>query len=54
MLFQIDFGTHINGRIIDCAWTVAFNPMFDPLKEAVQVCHLITAESGKFLLQASF
>eukprot|EP00667_Euglena_gracilis_P007645 EG_transcript_7727 len=33
---KIDFGTHINGRIIDCAWTVAFNPMFDPLKEAVQ------------------
>lgn len=33
---KIDFGTHINGRIIDCAWTVAFNPVYDPLKEAVQ------------------
>lgn len=33
---KIDFGTQINGRIIDCAWTVAFNPVYDPLKEAVQ------------------
>jgi methionyl aminopeptidase len=24
------------GRIIDCAWTVAFNPQFDPLLEAVK------------------
>jgi methionyl aminopeptidase len=22
------------GRIVDCAFTVAFNPMFDPLLEA--------------------
>eukprot|EP00756_Hemistasia_phaeocysticola_P021598 Hpha_TRINITY_DN15783_c3_g8::TRINITY_DN15783_c3_g8_i2::g.38264::m.38264/K01265/map; methionyl aminopeptidase len=33
---KFDFGTHINGRIIDCAWTHNFNPSFDPLKEAVQ------------------
>jgi methionyl aminopeptidase len=33
---KIDFGTQINGHIIDCAWTVAFNPVYDPLKEAVQ------------------
>ena len=24
------------GRIIDCAWTVAFDPQFDPLLEAVK------------------
>jgi methionyl aminopeptidase len=24
------------GRIIDCAWTVAFDPKFDPLIQAVQ------------------
>lgn len=23
---KIDFGTHVHGRIIDCAWTVSFNP----------------------------
>jgi methionyl aminopeptidase len=33
---KIDFGTQIDGRIIDCAWTVAFNPKFDPLLEAVK------------------
>jgi methionine aminopeptidase len=24
------------GRIIDCAWTVAFDPQFDPLLQCVQ------------------
>lgn len=33
---KIDFGTHINGRIIDTAFTVAFNPMYDNLLEAVK------------------
>ncbi|KAI5071664.1 hypothetical protein GOP47_0013915 [Adiantum capillus-veneris] len=33
-VMKLDFGTHIEGRIIDCAFTVAFNPMFDPLLEA--------------------
>ncbi|KAJ9564853.1 hypothetical protein OSB04_000819, partial [Centaurea solstitialis] len=33
-VMKLDFGTHINGRIVDCAFTVAFNPMFDPLLEA--------------------
>ncbi len=33
---KMDFGTHIKGRIIDCAWTMTFNPKFDPLKEAVR------------------
>ncbi|BET00320.1 Methionine aminopeptidase [Nesidiocoris tenuis] len=33
---KIDFGTHINGRIIDCAWTLTFNPKFDKLVEAVR------------------
>ena len=26
----------LSGRIIDCAFTLAFNPMFDPLLEAVK------------------
>lgn len=33
---KIDFGVHINGRIIDCAWTVAFNPKYDELLKAVR------------------
>jgi len=33
---KIDFGTHVNGRIIDCAFTVAFNPKYDRLLEAVK------------------
>ena len=33
---KVDFGTQVNGRIIDCAFTVAFNPKFDPLLEAVK------------------
>ena len=35
-VMKLDFGTHINGRIIDCACTIHFNPMFDPLVEAVR------------------
>jgi hypothetical protein len=31
-----DFGTQINGRIIDSAFTVAFNPKYDPLLTAVR------------------
>ncbi|KAJ8687616.1 hypothetical protein QAD02_023410 [Eretmocerus hayati] len=33
---KIDFGTHVNGRIIDCAFTLAFNPKYDRLIEAVR------------------
>jgi len=35
-VMKIDFGTQIDGRIIDSAWTVAFNPQFDPLLEAAR------------------
>jgi len=33
---KLDFGTHIHGHIIDSAFTVAFNPQFDPLLKAVK------------------
>lgn len=33
---RADFGTQIKGRIIDSAFTVAFNPKFDPLLDAVR------------------
>jgi len=35
-VMKVDFGTQIEGRIIDCAWTVAFDPTFDPLLQAVK------------------
>jgi len=33
---KIDFGTHVNGKIIDCAWTQYFNPKYEPLVEGVR------------------
>lgn len=33
---KIDFGTHINGQIIDCAFTLTFNNKYDKLLEAVR------------------
>lgn len=33
---KFDFGTHIKGRIIDCAWTYAPNPKYSKLMEAVK------------------
>eukprot|EP01034_Spumella_vulgaris_P031326 gene31326-38703_t len=35
-VMKVDFGTQIEGRIIDCAWTVSFDPIYDPLLEAVK------------------
>ncbi|CAB1113173.1 unnamed protein product [Ectocarpus sp. CCAP 1310/34] len=35
-VMKVDFGTHVEGRIIDCAWTVSFDPQFDPLLEAAR------------------
>lgn len=35
-VMKIDFGTQINGRIIDSAYTVHFNEKYDPLVNAVK------------------
>lgn len=35
-VMKLDFGTQIGGRIIDSAFTVAFNPRYDNLLKAVQ------------------
>ncbi|CBH15081.1 metallo-peptidase, Clan MG, Family M24 [Trypanosoma brucei gambiense DAL972] len=35
-VMKVDFGTQINGRIIDCAWTVAFKDEYEPLLNAVK------------------
>ncbi|KAJ6245523.1 methionine aminopeptidase 2 [Anaeramoeba flamelloides] len=33
-VLKIDFGTHVNGYIIDSAYTIAFNPKYDTLLNA--------------------
>merc|ERR1712168_553337 len=35
-VMKVDFGTHINGRIIDTAFTLTFNPKYDRLLQAVK------------------
>ncbi|KAG2485293.1 hypothetical protein HYH03_015968 [Edaphochlamys debaryana] len=35
-VMKVDFGVHVGGRIIDSAWTVHFNPKYDPLVAAVK------------------
>lgn len=35
-VLKADFGVHVNGRIVDSAFTVAANPVYDPLLEAVK------------------
>jgi len=33
---KIDFGTHVKGILTDCAFTVAFNPIYDDLLMAAK------------------
>ena len=35
-VMKVDFGVHINGRIVDSAFTMSFNPMYDNLIAAVK------------------
>lgn len=35
-VMKVDFGVHINGRIVDSAWTMTFNPVYDNLLAAVK------------------
>jgi len=35
-VMKIDFGTHVRGIMTDCAFTVAFNPEYDNLLQAVK------------------
>lgn len=35
-IMKIDIGTHVNGHIIDSAFTVTFDPKYDELKKAVR------------------
>ncbi|KAL0480962.1 methionine aminopeptidase [Acrasis kona] len=35
-VLKLDLGVHVNGRIIDSAFTMCFNPVFQPLLDAVR------------------
>lgn len=35
-VMKVDIGVHVNGRIVDSAFTMAFNPMYDNLLTAVK------------------
>lgn len=35
-VMKVDFGVHINGQIVDSAWTMTFDPTFDSLLAAVK------------------
>ncbi|EGE83671.2 methionyl aminopeptidase [Blastomyces gilchristii SLH14081] len=35
-VLKVDFGVHVNGRIVDSAYTMAFNPVYDDLLTAVK------------------
>lgn len=35
-VLKVDFGVHLNGRIVDSAFTMAFDPVYDPLLAAVK------------------
>jgi methionyl aminopeptidase len=35
-VLKVDFGVHVNGRIVDSAFTVAANPVYDPLLSSVR------------------
>lgn len=35
-VLSVDFGVHVSGRIVDSAFTVAFNPVYDNLLAAVK------------------
>ncbi|KAK3705990.1 Methionine aminopeptidase 2 [Vermiconidia calcicola] len=35
-VMKVDFGVHVNGRIVDSAWTMSFQPQYDSLLAAVK------------------
>jgi methionyl aminopeptidase len=35
-VMKVDFGAQLNGRIVDSAFTMSFDPVYDPLLAAVK------------------
>lgn len=48
-VMKVDFGVHINGWIVDSAFTISFDPMYDNLlaavKDATNIGILVSLES---------
>lgn len=58
-VLKVDFGVHVNGRIVDSAFTVAFDPVYDNLLESVKAAtntgiqvHNPQSSSGKILKES--
>lgn len=49
-VLKIDFGVHVNGRIVDSAFTVAANPVYDNLLAAVKAATNAGLQVGRILL----
>jgi methionyl aminopeptidase len=60
-IMKLDFGIQVNGRILDSAFTVAFDPKFEPLVQSTQEgtwagikASGVDARSVNFCLHISF
>jgi methionyl aminopeptidase len=56
-VLKIDFGVHVNGRIVDSAFTVAANPVYDNLlaapKAATNIGLKVTSASNRGVFEAN-
>ncbi|PVV04815.1 hypothetical protein BB560_000674, partial [Smittium megazygosporum] len=53
-VLKVDFGVHVNGRIVDSAFTMTFDPKYDPLLEAVRDATNTGVKVGFLSLLLSF
>lgn len=53
-VLKVDFGVHVNGRIVDSAFTVAFNPVYDNLLAAVKAATHIGLKVSRCALKVVF
>lgn len=53
-VLKVDFGVHVNGRIVDSAFTVAFNPVYDNLLAAVKAATNTGLKVNTKSLRASY
>ena len=51
-VLKVDFGVHVNGRIVDSAFTVASNPVYDNLLVAVKATTNTGLKVNKYVLHA--
>ena len=52
-VLSVDFGVHVSGRIVDSAFTIAFNPVYDDLLAAVKAATNTGLKVSKFALHTS-